>query len=74
MHVPGLQLPEQYRVGHRGRQNFRLDPYIGYGGGVAAERTASVLFVDCNFVDNAADTGGGLYLADSKATVIDTRL
>jgi len=55
-------------------QSFRIDPYIGYGGGVAAERTAGVLFVDCNFVSNGADTGGGIYVADSNATVIDSRI
>ena len=51
--------------------NFRIDPYLGYGGGVAAEHTAMVLFVDCNVVDNEADTGGGLYLANGDAAVVD---
>jgi hypothetical protein len=55
-------------------QNFRIDPYVGFGGGVAAERTAGVQFVDCNFVGNAADTGGGVYVADSNATIIDSRV
>ncbi len=41
---------------------------------IAAEQTASVLFVDCNFVDNEADSGGAVYLAEANATLIDTRL
>ncbi len=49
----------------------RLDPYIGYGGGVCAENSSVVVFADCNFVDNAADTGGAMYIADSNAAVID---
>jgi hypothetical protein len=52
----------------------RLDPYVGFGGGVAAEGTASVAFADCNFVDNDADTGGGLYVADAVATVEDCNI
>ena len=51
--------------------NFRLNPYVGYGGGVCAESSAEVVFVDCNFVDNEADTGGGVYMADVNARVDD---
>jgi hypothetical protein len=54
----------------------RVDPYLGFGGGVAAEKTAGVTFVDCNLVGNVSDTGGGLYVADSNDTVqvIDSRI
>jgi hypothetical protein len=51
--------------------NHRPDPYRGYGGGVCAEDSATVVFEDCNFVDNEADTGGGLYVADTNVAVVD---
>ncbi len=56
--------------------NNRVDPYLGFGGGIAAEQTAGVTFVDCNLVGNVSDTGGGLYVADSNDTVqvIDSRI
>jgi len=54
--------------------NFRLDPYVGYGGGVCAESSARVEFADCNFIDNLADTGGAVYLADSTASVVDCNI
>jgi len=52
----------------------RLDPYAGFGGGVCAESSAMLAFVDCNFVDNDADSGGGLYIHDSNATIIDCNI
>ena len=54
--------------------NNSLDPYLGYGGGVAAEESAGVVFVDCNFVDNEADSGGGIYVNDTDVTIIDCNL
>ena len=54
--------------------NHSLDPYLGYGGGVAAEQSAAVVFADCNFVDNVADTGGAIYLSGTNATIIDCNL
>ena len=41
--------------------HFSLDSYLGHGGGVCAEDTAKVTFVDCNFTGNNASVGGGLF-------------
>ncbi|MHC4167631.1 MAG: right-handed parallel beta-helix repeat-containing protein, partial [Planctomycetota bacterium] len=57
-----------------GVANHRLDPYVGYGGGVGAESSAEVTFADCNFVGNVADSGGAIYLAETEATVVDCNL
>jgi hypothetical protein len=54
--------------------NHRLDPYSGYGGGVCAEDSASVVFVNCDFVGNEADTGGGMYTDNTDVTIIDSNL
>ena len=54
--------------------NHRLDPYSGFGGGVCAENSAKVSFVDCNVVGNGADTGGGVYVADASVEVVDCNL
>ncbi len=50
---------------------YRLDPYIGHGGGVCAEDTAAVTFTDCNFSQNDAPVGGGLYCANANPTIKD---
>lgn len=54
--------------------NHRLDPYIGYGGGVCAQKSAAVVFVDCNFADNEADSGGGIYIDATNVTVVDCNI
>ena len=54
--------------------NHRLDPFIGYGGGVCAQESAAVTFVDCNFVGNQADSGGAIYVNDTTATVVDCNI
>jgi hypothetical protein len=51
--------------------NHSLDPYVGSGGGVCAEDSAAVAFFDCNFVDNEAHSGGGMYLDSTEVTIID---
>jgi len=51
--------------------NHRLSPYMGYGGGVCAETSATVMFADCNFVGNEADSGGGLYASGAYTTITD---
>jgi hypothetical protein len=47
--------------------HFSIDEYLGHGGGVCAENTAKVTFIDCNFNNNAASMGGGLF--GSKAAL-----
>ena len=41
--------------------HFRIDPYLGHGGGVCAEHSAKVTFAECNFIGNSAAVGGGLF-------------
>ena len=54
--------------------NHRLDPYSGFGGGVCAEDSAAVVFVGCNFVDNQADSGGGIYTDNTDVTIVDCNI
>ena len=49
-----------------------MTPYLGHGGGVCAEDTAAVTFVDCNFSGNRASVGGGLFGAKAKLKVSDS--
>ncbi|MCP4455272.1 MAG: right-handed parallel beta-helix repeat-containing protein, partial [Planctomycetes bacterium] len=50
----------------------RPNPYMGYGGGVSTDVSANVTFTDCNFVENKADIGGGIYVQESLAVVNDS--
>ncbi|MGA2171540.1 MAG: right-handed parallel beta-helix repeat-containing protein [Sedimentisphaerales bacterium] len=52
--------------------HYRLTPYLGHGGGVCAEDTAAVTFIDCNFSGNRASVGGGLFGAQANLTVSNT--
>ena len=54
------------------RAYYHLDPYTGHGGGVCAEGTAMVTFVDCFVGRNKASLGGGIYYRDSNARVVDS--
>ncbi|MFC1762246.1 S8 family serine peptidase [Planctomycetota bacterium] len=58
--------------GGGGATDFRLNPYLGHGGGLCAENDAVVNIVDCNVVANNADSGGGLYLSECHADIVDT--
>ncbi len=49
-----------------------IDPYLGHGGGVCAEKTASVAFIDCAFSENEASLGGGMFWDDANAKLIDS--
>jgi predicted outer membrane repeat protein len=51
--------------------NNRIDPYLGHGGGVCAEDTATLKFTDCTFNGNDADAGGGLHFANANAVISD---
>jgi len=52
--------------------NHHRDPYLGHGGGVCAEDTAVVTFIDCNFVENQACVGGGVYFTNSNPLIKDS--
>ena len=51
--------------------HFSLDSYLGHGGGVCAEDTAKVTFVDCNFTGNYAAVGGGLFGSNVSLALSD---
>jgi predicted outer membrane repeat protein len=51
--------------------HYRIDSYLGHGGGVCAEDTAKVTFVDCNFTSNNASVGGGLFGSDASLVLSD---
>jgi len=53
---------------------YRLDPYVGHGGGVCAEDTASVVFNNCAFNDNQASLGGGTYWTNANPALSDCNI
>ncbi len=60
----GGQVTDGYEAGN----TYSLDPYLGHGGGICAENSAQVTFVDCNISGNAASVGGGLFEAKANLT------
>ncbi len=50
---------------------FNDDYYVSYGGAVAHEDNCEPRFTNCEFVNNEACEGGGLYVADSVVTIAD---
>lgn len=50
---------------------YSIDPYLGHGGGVCAEDTATVIFTDCTISENQASVGGGLNFADANPIISD---
>ncbi|MHC4499837.1 MAG: S8 family serine peptidase, partial [Planctomycetota bacterium] len=51
---------------------YRLSPYISYGGGICYISADMVTITDCNFMDNYATVGGGLYWDDTDSTITDS--
>ncbi|MBA7602382.1 hypothetical protein ES703_09471 [subsurface metagenome] len=51
---------------------YRLSPYISYGGGICSVDANSAIIADCNFSDNYATLGGGLYWDQSNTVVTDS--
>ncbi len=52
--------------------NHHIDPYVGHGGGVCAEDAATLVFDNCTFSGNYADTGGGLHFANASLEMSDS--
>ena len=67
--VPGVggYLP----AGYDPCNHYRINEYLGHGGGVCAENTAKVTFIDCNFNNNAASMGGGLFGSKAELKASD---
>ncbi len=53
---------------------YRIDPYVGHGGGVCAEDTATVIFTCCNVRDNEASVGGGINFANANPVISDCNI
>jgi len=53
---------------------YRLDPYVGHGGGVCAENTASILFNNCAFSENQASLGGGTFWSNANPVLSDCNI
>ncbi|MGD0572722.1 MAG: right-handed parallel beta-helix repeat-containing protein [Sedimentisphaerales bacterium] len=56
-------------TGYNPSSHFHIDSYLGHGGGVAAEDSATVTFIDCNFNNNNASLGGGLFGSNASLVV-----
>ena len=56
-------------TGYNSSSHFHIDSYLGHGGGVAAEDSATVTFIDCNFNNNNASLGGGLFGSNASLVV-----
>jgi len=51
---------------------YRIDPYIGYGGGVCAEDSAIIAFTNSTFIENEASLGGGAYWVSANPVLADS--
>ena len=58
-------------TGYDPLHHYHIDSYLGHGGGVCAEDTAKVTFVDCNFTGNNASLGGGLFGSNVSLVLSD---
>ena len=53
---------------------YRVDPYLGHGGGVCAEDTAKVTFIGCDVRDNTASVGGGINFANANPVIRNSNI
>jgi hypothetical protein len=51
--------------------NFTLNSSLGHGGGIAFERSASILFDTCQFDRNDASVGAGMYYLEDAPVIAD---
>ncbi|MBA7615808.1 hypothetical protein ES703_23094 [subsurface metagenome] len=63
----GDRIEEEYEPNNP----YSIDPYLGHGGGVCAEDTATVIFTDCTFSENEAAAGGGIHFANANPIISD---
>ncbi|HPD46095.1 MAG TPA: right-handed parallel beta-helix repeat-containing protein [Anaerohalosphaeraceae bacterium] len=59
VHLEGCTIADN--VAPRPSATPTIDPELGYGGGAAFEKTASVSLIDCFITGNEASIGGGIY-------------
>jgi predicted outer membrane repeat protein len=63
--------PNEKTTHRDGGATVKTYPNIGYGGAVAFEDGADVILERCNFQDNTADVGAGIYFTWSDPNVTD---
>ncbi|NLH16687.1 MAG: hypothetical protein GX455_08915, partial [Phycisphaerae bacterium] len=51
--------------------NYTLSSSLGHGGGIAFERSSSIVFDSCSFRRNNASVGAGMYYLEDFPTVAD---
>ncbi len=51
--------------------NYTLSSSLGHGGGIAFERSASIVFDTCSFQRNNASVGAGMYYLDDSPMIAD---
>jgi|GEM_PF-1227252 len=49
---------------------YHTDPYLGHGGGIAFEDTASIRLENCTISDNNSAVGGGMFWAGGEPEVV----
>jgi hypothetical protein len=50
---------------------YHIDPYLGHGGGIAFEDTASIRLQNCTISDNNSAVGGGMFWSGGEPQVLD---
>jgi hypothetical protein len=50
---------------------YHTDPYLGHGGGIAFEDTASIRLQNCTISDNNSAVGGGMFWSGGEPQVLD---
>jgi len=50
---------------------YHTDPYLGHGGGIAFEDTASIRLENCTISDNSSAVGGGMFWSGGQPEVLD---
>jgi Subtilase family/Divergent InlB B-repeat domain/Right handed beta helix region len=53
---------------------YHTDPYLGHGGGIAFEDTASMRLQNCTISDNNSAVGGGMFWAGGSPEVLNCNL
>ncbi len=51
--------------------NYTVNAYLGHGGGIAFERSASIALTNCSFRENDASVGAGIYYLDDMPMIAD---
>jgi predicted outer membrane repeat protein len=70
--VDGFDLPTEWiQDEYDPLDTYSIDPYLGHGGGVCAEDTATVIFTDCQLSGNKAAVGGGIHGGSANLRVSD---